>query len=112
MAHGAGLAAIWGSWARYVCDNCKDRFYQFAVNVMKVTPSGDADAVILKGIEKLEAFFRSIHMPTSLTELGINPSDEVLRAMAYSCAVASGGKKGSAKVLYEEDMYQIYKAAK
>jgi len=112
VAHGAGLAAIWGSWARYVCDNCKDRFYQFAVNVMKVTPSGDADAVILKGIEKLEAFFRSIHMPTSLTELGINPSDEVLRAMAHSCAVASGGKKGSAKVLYEEDMYQIYKAAK
>lgn len=52
------------------------------------------------------------HTTVSLTELGIEPSDEVLRAMAHSCAVASGGKKGSAKVLYEEDMYQIYKAAK
>lgn len=111
VAHGAGLAAIWGSWARYVCDSCKDRFYRFAVNVMEVTPSDDIDTVIRTGIEKLEAFFRSIHMPTSLKELGIAPSDVILREMAHNCAIASGGKKGSAKVLYEEDMYQIYKAA-
>lgn len=111
VAHGAGLAAIWGSWARYVCDSCKDRFYRFAVNVMEVTPSDDIDTVIRTGIEKLEAFFRSIHMPTSLKALGIAPSDAILREMAHNCAIASGGKKGSAKVLYEEDMYQIYKAA-
>ena len=82
VAHGAGLAAIWGSWARYVCDSCKDRFYQFAVNVMEATPSDDIDTVIHTGIEKLEAFFRSIHMPTSLKELGIAPSDAILREMA------------------------------
>ena len=111
VAHGAGLAAIWGSWARYVCDSCKDRFYRFAVNVMEVTPSDDIDTVIHTGIEKLEAFFRSIHMPTPLKELGIAPSDAILREMAHNCAIASGGKKGSAKLLYEEDMYQIYKAA-
>ena len=50
-------------------------------------------------------------MPTSLKALGIAPSDAILREMAHNCAIASGGKKGSAKVLYEEDMYQIYKAA-
>ena len=111
VAHGAGLAAIWGSWARHVCDSCKDRFYRFAVNVMEITPSDDIDTVIRTGIETLEAFFRSIHMPTSLKELGIAPSDAILREMAHNCAIASGGKKGSAKVLYEEDMYQIYKAA-
>ena len=94
-----------------VYDSCKDRFYQFAVNVMEATPSDDIDTVIHTGIEKLEAFFRSIHMPTSLKELGIAPSDAILREMAHNCAIASGGKKGSAKVLYEEDMYQIYKAA-
>ena len=103
--------AAFRPWARYVCDSCKDRFYRFAVNVMEVTPSDDIDTVIRTGIEKLEAFFRSIHMPTSLKELGIAPSDAILREMAHNCAIASGGKKGSAKVLYEEDMYQIYKAA-
>ncbi len=41
VAHGAGLAAVWGSWARYVCDALPDRFEQFAVNVMGVE-NGDA----------------------------------------------------------------------
>lgn len=36
VAHGAGLAAVWGSWARYVWDALPNRFEQFAVNVMGV----------------------------------------------------------------------------
>src|SRR5699024_4487279 len=31
VAHGAGLAAVWGSWARYVVDHCLERFVRFAV---------------------------------------------------------------------------------
>lgn len=112
VAHGAGLAAIWGSWARYVCSSCKDRFYQFAVHVMDVAPSEDIDAVILEGIQRTEDFFHSIHMPISLTELGIDTSDDILREMAHNCALACGGRKGSAKILFEKDMYQIYKTAK
>ena len=34
-----------------------------------------------------------------------------LREMAKRCAKAAGGKKGSAKVLYEADMLEIYKMA-
>lgn len=112
VAHGAGLAALWGSWARYVCNSCEDRFYKFAVNVMCVEPSENVNAVIQEGIVALENFFSSIHMPTSLEELGVDAPDEKLRLMAHCCALACGGKKGSAKVLYEEDMYQIYKMAK
>ena len=41
VAHGAGLAAIWGSWARYVIDSCTPRFAKFAVNVMGVEPGKD-----------------------------------------------------------------------
>ena len=37
MTHGAGLAAIWGSWARYVMDKHLKRFVKYAVNVMGVT---------------------------------------------------------------------------
>lgn len=36
VAHGAGLAAVWGSWARYVYQNCMPRFVRFAHNVMGV----------------------------------------------------------------------------
>lgn len=111
VAHGAGLAAIWGSWARYVYKDCLPRFEKFAMNVMQVDPEGTADDVAIKGIEAMEAFYREIKMPTSIHELGINPTDEQLREMAHKCSIGCKGSKGSAKVLHEEDMYQIYKAA-
>lgn len=44
----------------------------------------------------MEDFYRAIHMPTSLQELGIAPTDGDLKTMARKCAVASGGQKGSA----------------
>ena len=40
VAHGAGLAAIWGSWARYVYKNCLPRFKRYAINVMGVPATG------------------------------------------------------------------------
>ncbi len=111
VAHGAGLAAVWGSWARYVYKNAMPRFVRYAVNVMGVTPQPTDEETALKGIEAMEGFYRSIGMPTSIKELGVEATDEQLRTMAHMCAVATGGSIGSAKVLKEEDMYLIYKAA-
>ena len=112
VAHGAGLAALWGSWARYVYRDCLHRFYRFATQVMGVRDEGSKEEIALKGIEATEDFFRKIHMPTTMTELGIQPTEEEMELMAHKCSIASGGKKGSAKVLVEEDMLAIYKMAK
>lgn len=112
VAHGAGLAAIWGSWARYVYHDCMDRFVKFAVNVMGVQTDGSDEKTALRGIEKMEEFYHSIDMPTNMKELGIEPTEEQMREMAALCSQATGGQKGSAKVLLEEDMYQIYKMAR
>ena len=111
VAHGAGLAAIWGSWARYVYKNCLPRFRRFAVNVMDIEPTGSDDEIALKGIEALEAFFRRIHMPTNLRELGVEPTEEELKDMAHKCAVGVNGEKGSARRLREADMLAIYRAS-
>lgn len=109
VAHGAGLAAIWGSWARYVYMDCLPRFRKFAVNVMGISEEGSDEEVALKGIEAMEAFYREIHMPTSLKELGIEPTEDELRLLAHKCSIACKGSKGSARILHEEDMYQIYR---
>lgn len=106
-----GLAAVWGSWARYVVDHCLERFVRFAVNVMGIEAGSDARATALRGIETMEAFFASIGMPTRIPGLGIVPTHEQLEEMAKSCAAACGGKKGSARVLHEADMLAIYEAA-
>jgi alcohol dehydrogenase YqhD (iron-dependent ADH family) len=112
VTHGAGLAAIWGTWARYVYKDCLDRFVKFAVNVMEVTPGATDEETALKGIEAMEDFYRSIGMPTSIHELGIDYTDEQIEIMAHNAIIASGGKRGSAKVLYEDDFVKIYKAAR
>ena len=112
VAHGAGLAALWGSWARYVYKECLHRFYRFAIEVMDVKEEGSKEEVALKGIEAVEDFFRKINMPTSMTELGIEPTEEELELLAHKCSIASGGKKGAAKVLVEGDMLAIYRMAK
>lgn len=112
VAHGAGLAAVWGSWARYVYKDCLHRFHRFAVNVMGTEDSGSPEEVALKGIEAMEGFFREIHMPTSFKEMNLDPTKEEMETMARKCSIASGGSKGSAKVLHEEDMLRIYEMAR
>ena len=112
VAHGAGLAAVWGSWARYVWKAAPYRFEKFAVNVMGVTPGADQAATVLRGIEAMEQFYRDIHMPTNMTELGVSPTDEQIAHMAASCIEASGGTTGCVIPLKEEDLVKIYTAAK
>ena len=113
VAHGAGLAAIWGSWARYVYKNCLPRFKRYAINVMGVSAdAGSDEEIALKGIEAMENFYREIKMPTNLRELGVNATDDDLKLMAHKCAVGVNGGKGSARFLKEEDMLEIYKMSR
>ena len=112
VAHGAGLAAIWGSWARYVYKNCLPRFKKFAINVMGIPAAGTDEEIALKGLEAMEDFYREIKMPTNLRELGVNATDDDLKLMAHKCAVGVNGGKGSARFLKEEDMLEIYKMSR
>lgn len=112
VAHGAGLAAVWPSWARYVYRDCLPRFRRFAVNVMGVEEAGSDEEIALAGIEAVEDFYHSIGMPVNMRELGIEPTDEQIREMARRCSAAVGGQIGSAKVLRESDMVRIYEMAR
>ena len=113
VTHGAGLTAVWPSWARYVYRNCLHRFVRFAVNVMDIAPGASDEQVALEGISAMENYFRSIDMPVTLKELlGKDVSEEEILLLAKNCALATGGKVGSAMVLYEEDMANIYRMAK
>ena len=112
VTHGAGLAAVWGSWARYVYKECLPRFVKYALNVMQVQPGETDEETALRGIEAMEAFYRRIGMPTNLRELGVELTEEQILQMAASCSKGAGGKKGSAKVLREADMAEIYRMAR
>ena len=112
VAHGAGLAAVWGSWARYVMDARPERFARFAVNVMGVIPGGDDQETALKGIEAMEDFYRRIEMPVCIRDMGILLTEEQMRKLAEKCGHFGRRTVGCVKKLTEEDMYQIYVLAR
>lgn len=113
VAHGAGLCAIWGSWARYVYKTNPARFAQFAVRVFDVPENfQDVEATALRGIEAWEDWCRVIGMPTNLRELGVEPTDEQIDEMAEKCVATGGGHVGFFQTLYKDDVVQIYKNAR
>lgn len=113
VAHGAGLAAIWGSWARYVYKTNQERFAQFAVRVFDVPMNFyNTESTALKGIEAWENWCRSIDMPTNLRELGIEPTDSQIEELAENCVTFGGGHVGFFQTLYKEDVIKILEMAK
>ena len=139
VAHGAGLAAIWGSWARYVYKTNPGRFAQFGKKVFginissstNITPNSDApeqpikpspiitdpeltstDTAALAAITAWETWCHSIGMPTTLTELGIHPTDAQIEEMAEKCVFGRNGHVGFFQPLTKEDIASILKMAK
>lgn len=112
VAHGAGLAAVWGSWARYVMDAAPERFAKFAVNVMGVEPEAEKLKTAQKGIEAMEDFYRALDMPVCIGDMGIELAEEQMRELAEKCSHFGKRTIGCIKKLDQEDMYQIYKEAR
>ena len=112
VAHGAGLAAVWGSWARYVMDAAPERFAKFAVNVMGVEPEAEKLKTAQKGIEAMEDFYRALDMPVCIGDMGIELTEEQMRELAEKCSHFGKRTIGCIKKLDREDMYQIYKEAR
>jgi len=72
VAHGAGLAVIFPAWMRAVMSTDVRRFAQFACRVWDVDYDFAApERAAREGIRRLTAFFKSIGLPTTLTELGV-----------------------------------------
>ena len=114
VTHGAGLAAMWPSWARYVMHENLSRFVRFAVNVMDVPNDfTDPEGTALKGIEAMERFYHAIGMPVNIKELiGRDITDDEIAEMARKCSRDYTSTCGCLKVLKAEDMEAIYKLAR
>lgn len=114
VSHGAGLAALWGSWARYTRGENMSRFARFAVNVMGVPQNfRSLEETAEAGIQAMEQFFSSIGMPISIHELiGRDITDAEIEEMADKCSNGGSGTIGGLKVLNRQDMINIYKMAK
>jgi alcohol dehydrogenase len=84
VAHGAGLAVVFPAWMKFVQRHDLDRFVQWAVRVWNVELNVfDREAVVAEGIARMEAFFRSLGLGTTLAALGVK--DDRIEEMASKC---------------------------
>lgn len=74
VAHGAGLSVILLAYMKFMLQHKPERVAMLARNVLDVNLKNDQDTAE-KGIEKLESFFKSLHMPVTLSELGVENPD-------------------------------------
>lgn len=105
--HGAALAVAFPAWMTYVYKHDVQRFCRFAVEVMGVEMDFfHPEETALKGIAALRAFFKSIGMPTTLSELGV-PEDK-LDVLADKVKRGADGTTGQFVKLTRNDCLKIY----
>ncbi len=112
IAHGAGLAAVWPSWARYTLSSAPERFAALGYALYRIEPSGDYMKDGEKTIRAFEEFYRSINMPTRLSEADIFPTDEEIEEMAEKCSFNSTRTVGDIMKLSRDDIAAIYRMAR
>ncbi|MDE7476198.1 MAG: iron-containing alcohol dehydrogenase, partial [Duncaniella sp.] len=74
VTHGAGLAVIVPAWMTYVGERKPGKVAQFGRRVFDITETDDAKAAHL-AVDSLRDFFRSIGLPVTMKELGIENPD-------------------------------------
>lgn len=82
VSHGAGLAILWPHWALNSYKASPKRFLRLAYEVLGIVPSGDEDKDIVDGILGLQSYFKSLGMPTKLSE--VNVTKESLKDLAWN----------------------------
>lgn len=104
--HGMTLAAVSMAYYRYIMPYGLAKFRRYAVNVWGVDPAGKTDeAVAAEGLERMEAWMRSLGLVMNLTDLGVK--EDMIDGLVKSTLVMEGGYK----VLTPEEIAQIFRAS-
>lgn len=108
ITHGVGLAILTPHWMRYVLnDNTLEKFMEYGVNVWDIDKSLDKKEIANLAIDKTAEFFKTMDIPTTLREVGID--EEKLEVMAQQAV--RFGMEDCFVPLKAEDVLNIFKAA-
>lgn len=95
---------------RYILsDRTVERFVKFGVNILGISPDEEPYEIAEKAIKGMYDFYKSLGMPMTLREVGIN--DERLEEMAHHIAINEGLDTDAYVPLNEQDILAILKAA-
>lgn len=106
VTHGAGLAVVFPAWMTYMAEKSPEKIAQFGRRVFDVDAKDDREAA-LEGISRLRSFFKTLGLPLTLADLGIeNPDFERFTADFHR---DKGTPFGNYYPLYAVDTEAIYR---
>lgn len=102
--HGCGLAVLHPALYRHIYTGAVERFAHFAETVWGVSGEGKTkEEAAFAGIQALADFIKEIGLPTCFAELGVEPEEEMLRAVAETSNIQAG----CCKKLTSDEIYEI-----
>jgi alcohol dehydrogenase YqhD (iron-dependent ADH family) len=108
IAHGAGLAIIFPAWIKYNIKEDTPRLARFAAKVWGVDGAFyDYEQAALEGVFRMQHFFRSIGLPVSFADAGL----DVSRISEMANRVVKFGPVGNYRKLDAKDVEAIYRLA-
>lgn len=105
VTHGAGLAVVFPAWMTFMADHRPAKIAQFGRRVFGIEANDERTAA-LQAVDSLKSFFRSIGLPVTLGELGIDNPD--ISMLVKKFHENKGLPFGSYYPLYPEDTKAIY----
>lgn len=113
IAHGAGLAVVGPAWMRFAAKTRPERFAQFSERLFGLPLQRPEDAeAAAQGIDRFEAFLRSIGCPTRLSEVGIGGA--LLERYAKDTLLVARGADGrlpGRPAMSEKDIVEVLHSA-
>ena len=108
ITHGVGLAILTPRWLRYcLSDDTVSRYVTFGVDIWGIDPNQDPFDIAEQAISKTEEFcFKTLGIPSTLTELGIG--EEHFQEMAEKACAPWGAINGFRR-LEPKDVVEILK---
>ena len=113
ITHAAGLAIINPAWMRFAAKTNTAKFVKFAERIFGLKAKGPDDlACALAGIDRFEAFLKSIGCPTRFSELGIDGKLVETYASETLRIINDGnGRLPGVPAMSEADIVGVLKAA-
>jgi len=104
LNHGLGMAILYPAWMKYVSKEHPEKFAQYGIRVWNLVKGSRSDYDIAQeAIQKTQDFWSSLGIPTSLSQIGIDPS--IFPHVAKQAV--RFGSLGSLKSIEEQDVLNI-----
>lgn len=107
VTHGAGLAVVFPAWMTFMASCQPRKIAQFGRRVFDIESSGNDRTDALAAVKCLKGFFKSIGLPATLGELGIDNPDIMLLVSKFH--EDKGLPFGPYHPLYPADTEAIYR---